>query len=608
MKLTAVTHPTNARTEYGYGQVTRNFGISGYMVGYRLEGRADIAGGSEYNAKSYTYSANNHTGWPHAQSIPFQPPTFTYYTTATEAHTGLAATTTFNYRHMATGRETNHGGAAVMSEAFEYDWLRLPSRVTTKTYCQADSGRYMQTVVAMANNSLGNVTASWSPLAGGDTSNTEHRTTYEYGWSSIPTRVTYKQGAGTAVDIRYTLNPAGTAAILEEVFVNNALRAKTGYTHDSRGNVVALRRYRGCFTQYVLTEWTYCSNDAYPASERTSGVLGADGAPATGTPGQPPGTILSLFQHDNLGRLTHYTDPNGNQTAYEYNRRGDLTMVRNPGGTSRLYTWNYVSNHVTVRDENGAQFRHAFTPLGLEREVVDVLTGSLITRKTYDHLSRLLSEEEFVYNGRVAYAYDHLGRVTSETVRQGDGTILAQTTYSYRDAVPVGGEMLQSVTRTVHGEAGAPSIVTARYTDRMGNLVRAGRFLGGIEHIDTYTYDYVGNLLTGRTAYTASLGGTFTNKFEYDHAGRVVKAVNAENNYITDTFDALGRLASTTNYAGHTSTFTYDALGRLLSEAMPIDASSNSMRKYYYDASGNITSTRHTDNTLGSALRWARTD
>ena len=129
----------------------------------------------------------------------------------------------------------------------------------------------------------------------------------------------------------------------------------------------------------------------------------------------------------------------------------------------------------------------------------------------------------------------------------------------------------------------------------MGSVAKTCRMLGGTEYFDMYTYDYIGNVLTEKLAYAAALSLAFSSKYEYDYAGRVIKAYNADGDYLQNTYNALGLLVAATDYAGTVSTFTYDSLGRLLTENTPVVAGSYSVCKTYYDAAGNVSS-RHTSN------------
>lgn len=210
--------------------------------------------------------------------------------------------------------------------------------------------------------------------------------------------------------------------------------------------------------------------------------------------------------------------------AAEYDGKGNVTAQWSScaaGDTTVSYNRDYVNNKVTVTDENGGQVTYIYTPLGLEYETVDTLTNLVINRKEYDAQSRLAKYYDYVYGAVTVYTYDVLGRVTAETVRQ-DTTALTRTTYACDDAAENG--LYQKVTKTVVGDANATSIVTTQYTDKHGNVVKTGKFLGGVEYFDTSTYDYVGNVLTTLTAADAQKNLDYTAQYVYNGTNQVVTA------------------------------------------------------------------------------------
>ena len=124
---------------------------------------------------------------------------------------------------------------------------------------------------------------------------------------------------------------------------------------------------------------------------------------------------------------------------------------------------------------------------------------------------------------KTSYVYDALGRVTSKTAKDQTNALVAQETYAYDDAANSG--QYQKVTKTILGGANAPSIVTTSYADKLGRIAKQGKFLNGTEYFDIFTYDYVGNLITEKTARTAQefSSSQYTKKWEYDYANRPVK-------------------------------------------------------------------------------------
>ena len=68
----------------------------------------------------------------------------------------------------------------------------------------------------------------------------------------------------------------------------------------------------------------------------------------------------------------------------------------------------------------------------------------------------------------------------------------------------------------------------------MTQIVRTGKASNGTEHQDTYTYNYVGDLLTERTAASAQKGLAYTARYEYNGLRQAVKVYNS--------YDSLGNV------------------------------------------------------------------
>ena len=179
--------------------------------------------------------------------------------------------------------------------------------------------------------------------------------------------------------------------------------------------------------------------------------------------------------------------------------------------------------------------------------------------------------------------YDHQGRLIEAGVRNPDGSNTPLETYTYHD--PTG-----KTTHTVYGgSASVPNTVTTTYKDNMGYVVKTGRLLGGTEHVDTYTNDYLGNPTQLKSAYTASIGGAFTTRTAYDYAGRPTAVTNALNQTVAYGYDWQGNRISATDAKGVTTTSTYDALGRLVKTTQPFAGPDTAATLTYYDGAGNVT-------------------
>lgn len=77
-----------------------------------------------------------------------------------------------------------------------------------------------------------------------------------------------------------------------------------------------------------------------------------------------------------------------------------------------------------------------------------------------------------------------------------------------------------------------PSIVTTQYTDKCGWTAKTGKILDGVEYCDTTGYDYIGNVISQRSAADAQKELPYTAKYAYNENGQ-------ETVY---TYDALGRV------------------------------------------------------------------
>jgi len=73
----------------------------------------------------------------------------------------------------------------------------------------------------------------------------------------------------------------------------------------------------------------------------------------------------SSFTRDSLGRITSYTDPNGNKTTYSYTGSGQRpTLITHPDGTTQQKTYNQFGETTKVVDENGNTTTFAYDASG----------------------------------------------------------------------------------------------------------------------------------------------------------------------------------------------------------------------------------------------------
>ena len=187
--------------------------------------------------------------------------------------------------------------------------------------------------------------------------------------------------------------------------------------HDGNGNITKT-------TDFKSTSHYY----AYDALNRMSGHGADSGADDETYTYACCGAQLSAYtddlgtaslSYDELGRLTSFTDTNGNQVQYTYDEMGRILTLTPDQGTNyrTVYTYNANGSVDTVT-------------------VYDAGTGAE-TSYSYHAGSGKLTQRDFPtessQNIRTAYSYDTAGRLQYETLtREGGGsTNLSRTGYAY---------------------------------------------------------------------------------------------------------------------------------------------------------------------------------
>ncbi len=99
-----------------------------------------------------------------------------------------------------------------------------------------------------------------------------------------------------------------------------------------------------------------------------------------------------------------------------------------------------------------------------------------------------------------------------------------------------------------------------------------------------------------------------TATYTYDHANRIIKQTNVENQSIQTTYDTLGRVKTQTDYKGNTTIYTYDKLGRLKTTETPFDGNTTTKTKHYYDNNGNKTKEKQQTNKIGEPETYNTTE
>ncbi|WP_165755673.1 S8 family serine peptidase, partial [Ruminiclostridium hungatei] len=638
-----VTYPTAACTEYTYEKSTRNLGSGGIQEYYRAKSRKDNTNGKDYTLRTFAYSSDNYSGYPQYKDPSALSSDFTYTTTVTDTDNNTKVYT-YDYKHLLKAEETRENGTTVTEAAsYAYDNNKLPTRLAYRSYNKA-TGSYMEKIQNFQYNDFGDCLYYWGPQANGDTGNNEYKTSYIYEEIyHYVIKKTYKADQNTTIE--EICRPSSDTKNIEwaVLYVNGVQKEQaTRFLYDSSGRITEERRYKDGLMEYISMMYFYDSsilNGAYVTKKWTMDIRDADGLTAKYF---ESGKDSQSYKYDWYGNVTTVSN-NGKPTEYSYDRLG--RMYRESVESGPFKSWSYISdpseNSVRISDENGCDVLY-FAKANMRKLVYDGL-GNLVQEQvynenpgtgkaeyipvkqySYDQECRLDWEKDLVSGAVTDYAYYQDGRLQVKQINdtKNSDALLYKESYTYDDACN-NGEFLKT-TKTVLGEANAPSITSVAYTDKMGRLVKQGSLHNGAEYLDTFEYDYVGNKIKEKTARAYDEPGVYSNfdyttRFDYDFAGRVIRTTNADGTFSTAEYDALGRLKRTADYksnltspAVYWTSYEYDNLGRLIKEKIPFQNENGTIyytiKKHYYDSNGNMVTDMVTNNMPGQELSYSRKD
>lgn len=328
--------------------------------------------------------------------------------------------------------------------------------------------------------------------------------------------------------------------------------------------------------------------------------------------------LVTDYAYDANGRLASITDASSQTLTFSYNASNHITAVSDSTGRTVSFTYDSAGNLATVTDPLNGVTEYGYDA---EHRLISITDPRDVTflENTYDSQGRVTAQRDGLNNlwdldygssqttvtepegGEKTYAFDSLGRVSSETDQLGH-----TTSYGYDARGNV-----DQMTRP----GGA---VTTRDYDAAGNLVSESDPEGGQS---TYTYD-TQNRLTSVTdprnktwSFTWSAANDLTaiedpddeiTTLDYNAAGQPTQITDPEDHSKTLTYDARGNVTAATDGENETTTlgyntrnyltavtepgkaaatFTYNALGDRLSATTP----EGNTTSYEYDASGGLT-------------------
>ncbi|MFZ4811313.1 MAG: DUF6531 domain-containing protein [Ilumatobacteraceae bacterium] len=345
----------------------------------------------------------------------------------------------------------------------------------------------------------------------------------------------------------------------------------TRYGYDLAGNVSIVTDGRNNATIYGYAPWNVQttviepSTTAHPnAADRTwTTSLDAGGLPVKTV---VPGAITVTRVFDELGRLTSESgagagastasrtfgwDATGLRTSFgvpggsatlAYDDRGLLLSATGPTGfAGSSFAYDDAGRQVSRTDASGT-VTTSWSSRGLPVTVVDPLSGQTGT-STWDAAAQL-TKIAYAGGGSRSFAYDDLGRVSSDQLKTSAGAVTAGYVVGYDVDSNV---TSRSVTLPGNSGAGANSYGYDN-AGRLTSWTKPGGVTVG------YGYDNAGNLTSN-----AGVAQTF------DQRNRML--TSGSNTYV---WAARGVLATQTAGAAAPVTVTFDGLDRLTGQGAQV--------------------------------------
>jgi YD repeat-containing protein len=313
---------------------------------------------------------------------------------------------------------------------------------------------------------------------------------------------------------------------------------------------------------------------------------------------------LTTYIYDDMGKMTSFTNANGETTYYKYDSLFGITQVLHPDSTAEMYSYDSMGNLLHKTDAHGTAsfiYNAVYQLIGIDypdqSSVVfeydangnrTLMMDSAYTASyAYDSKNRVISETNIIEGESytVDYTYDATFQVTSATYP--DGTTINYEYDSLSRLTTIPGYASFSYDSNSHLETmtyGNGIVTTYQYDDcSRKSGIHAQR--NGVDiMLFGYEYDSAGNLL--QIDYDRMLPDQQWREslatYQYDWLDRLV-AANGEYGTISYSYDPVGNRISTNEL-----TYSYNTANELISMS---DGSA-----FTYDENGNmLTRTKGTD-------------
>jgi RHS repeat-associated protein len=224
----------------------------------------------------------------------------------------------------------------------------------------------------------------------------------------------------------------GTRSVVESAVYDELNRPKTmtdpmrntrGLRYDQRGNVVLATDPEG-----NATAFTYDSLDRLTKTDQPAGISITYGYDASSRLTSYKDALghETKYAYDALGRRTSTTYPDARTETYSYDKAGNMTFWKDPANNRVTQAFDTAGRLQTRAVVPGTgvigPLTETYTHDGLGR-LTQVQSGSVVTQRSYDSLSRVMSETS---GGKtLTYGFDDAGNPLQ--IKYPSGYTLTQT-------------------------------------------------------------------------------------------------------------------------------------------------------------------------------------
>lgn len=376
-----------------------------------------------------------------------------------------------------------------------------------------------------------------------------------------------------------------------------ALKAKTNWTYNSRGQVLTMTQTDPSVTPNVTrtTTYTYCEQadvtaGTCPLVGLLTSVNGArtdvsdvttytyrmaDEGTCSSAPTTCPyrkgdlwkvtnaaGQVAETVKYDGAGRSLQIKDANGVITDLVYDARGRLTARKVRGTNDTVETDDLIT-------------RVEYWPTGLVKKVTQPDGG--FTSYTYDAAQRLTGIADNSGNS-ITYALNAIGERTQEQTKDPSAVLRRTLSRIYNTL-----GQLQTLTDAYSRNTGftydangnldqttdALGRIADNNYDPLNRLSRTLQDTSGIAAETKFTYDALDNLV--QVNDPKLLNTTYT----YNGFSDLKQLASPDTGTTNYTYDSAGNRASQTDARGKVANYAYDALNRLTGITYPAATSLN---------------------------------